>query len=300
MDCQMPEMDGYEATQQIRGAKAGEIYKNIPIIAMTANAMQGDKEKCLHSGMDDYISKPINNELLIQILTKHLQIEAEPTLETEQPDSLVQEHNTHQGITNDKWNKEELLQRVYQNQDLFDTLLETFIRDSEKDLIEIENAIKQEDFKAISMISHTVKGVSGQLCAPDLQAIAKDIEQIAEGQLKQRSDYKLSEHLKLFRSEVAALCEIFKECLSSSAPKNNDSDVELSHDELVTRLDELDAKIERSDYIDPEFLSELKTINQDDSQLQSLVKTLIEHVNLFDNTAASATLKDIRNYINTK
>lgn len=64
MDCQMPILDGYQATENIRTGAAGESYKTIPIIAMTANAMKGDKEKCLLHGMDDYISKPINIELL--------------------------------------------------------------------------------------------------------------------------------------------------------------------------------------------------------------------------------------------
>jgi CheY-like chemotaxis protein len=72
MDCQMPEMDGYEATAAIKSGESGEKYKNIPIIAMTANAMEGDKEKCFASGMDDYLSKPIDPETLHKMLKKYL------------------------------------------------------------------------------------------------------------------------------------------------------------------------------------------------------------------------------------
>ncbi|MCU4677317.1 ATP-binding protein [Catenovulum sp. 2E275] len=60
MDCQMPLLDGFSATEQIRQGIAGDIYQNIPIIAMTASAMAGDREKCLNSGMNDYLTKPIN------------------------------------------------------------------------------------------------------------------------------------------------------------------------------------------------------------------------------------------------
>ncbi|HEA17467.1 MAG TPA: response regulator [Pseudoalteromonas prydzensis] len=64
MDCQMPEMDGYQATRAIRNGDAGEHYKNVAIIALTANAMQGDRDKCLTAGMSDYLTKPLDFETL--------------------------------------------------------------------------------------------------------------------------------------------------------------------------------------------------------------------------------------------
>ncbi|MCU7950946.1 MAG: response regulator [gamma proteobacterium symbiont of Bathyaustriella thionipta] len=72
MDCQMPEMDGYETSTQIRSGNAGERYQAIPIVAMTANAMQGDREKCLAAGMSDYLSKPINSDKLFIKLSQWL------------------------------------------------------------------------------------------------------------------------------------------------------------------------------------------------------------------------------------
>ncbi|MFT5451725.1 MAG: signal transduction histidine kinase/CheY-like chemotaxis protein [Enterobacterales bacterium] len=71
MDCQMPVMDGYTATQHIRNGDVGSSNKDIPIIALTANAMKGDKEKCLEAGMNDYLTKPINSEKLFSILQQH-------------------------------------------------------------------------------------------------------------------------------------------------------------------------------------------------------------------------------------
>ena len=72
MDCQMPEMDGYQATQEIRNGAAGERFRDVSIVAMTANAMKGDKEKCLEAGMNDYLSKPIEGGALNAMLKKWL------------------------------------------------------------------------------------------------------------------------------------------------------------------------------------------------------------------------------------
>jgi CheY-like chemotaxis protein len=70
MDCQMPVMDGFEATRQLRTGQAGVLQPHIPVIAMTANAMVGDHERCLECGMDDYVAKPIKVPLLKAALEK--------------------------------------------------------------------------------------------------------------------------------------------------------------------------------------------------------------------------------------
>ncbi|MCF2856140.1 response regulator [Pseudoalteromonas sp. SMS1] len=72
MDCQMPEMDGFEATKRIRKGEAGDAYLEVPILALTANAMKGDKEACIQAGMDDYITKPIQLESLVNALSRYL------------------------------------------------------------------------------------------------------------------------------------------------------------------------------------------------------------------------------------
>ncbi len=72
MDCQMPEMDGFETTSRIRKGEGGEELKRIPIIALTANAMKGDEEACLEAGMNGYIAKPIQEEALTKSLSDFL------------------------------------------------------------------------------------------------------------------------------------------------------------------------------------------------------------------------------------
>ncbi|QDS91534.1 Sensor histidine kinase RcsC [Roseimaritima multifibrata] len=74
MDCQMPEMDGFTATREIRRLQSvGELPEQLPIIALTANALKGDRERCLDAGMDDYLTKPLLAAQLQAMLEKHLE-----------------------------------------------------------------------------------------------------------------------------------------------------------------------------------------------------------------------------------
>jgi CheY-like chemotaxis protein len=70
MDCEMPEMDGYEATRRIRDAETGVRNPQIPVIAFTADAVSGDREKCFEAGMNDYLAKPVDPRRLAEVLEK--------------------------------------------------------------------------------------------------------------------------------------------------------------------------------------------------------------------------------------
>lgn len=72
MDCQMPVMDGYEATRKIRQLTEGQTAHDVPIVALSANAMKGDEDECFSAGMNDHIAKPVSQDKLIAILTKWL------------------------------------------------------------------------------------------------------------------------------------------------------------------------------------------------------------------------------------
>ena len=143
MDCQMPEMDGYEATAEIR-RREGEI-KHTLIVAMTANALQGDREKCLAAGMDDYISKPVKQEELARVLERVFAV-TESEGDPEEALTLVDMERLHD-VTGNEW------------ADIFE-LYETQMSES---LRKLETAIKAGNAQEVDSIAHNCVGTSANL-----------------------------------------------------------------------------------------------------------------------------------------
>ncbi|MEI7475324.1 MAG: response regulator [bacterium] len=162
MDCQMPVMDGYEATMIIREMEHNE--KHIPIIAMTANALEGDEEKCLISGMDGYITKPINQKTLISEIEKVIN------------DELV--INKVESNPQDKYLK--ILQVIVDGHEFTNEEAEELLAEYIKSLLDmtitITNAIKENNFKAIAEKAHSLKGTSGNLNINELRESAIELE----------------------------------------------------------------------------------------------------------------------------
>ncbi len=174
MDVQMPEMDGYEATGNIRSDPRN---KGLPIVAMTAHALTGDREKCLEEGMNDHVTKPIDIEELLTTLAKWVKPSRRPPapkkVRQEPPESCEAEDLPEilEGI-----NIDSALRRLGGNKRLFKRLLMDFRRDFQNTAEEIEDAWNKGDMDVTRRLAHTIKGVAGTIGANGLHVSSGELE----------------------------------------------------------------------------------------------------------------------------
>ncbi|MBN2013061.1 PAS domain S-box protein [candidate division KSB1 bacterium] len=187
MDVQMPQMDGFEATRRIRNAEAIGLFKRMPIIAMTAHAMKGDKENCLKAGMDDYISKPIQINELLRIIKKHTNVNHPVT----QPVQTTNESETYIGSA--VIDKAGALKNLNGNEKLYNKVSNTFLKNAPLELEKIVHSISENDFDAVKLHAHTLKGMSGTIGANQLYSIAYEMEMKAKDSSDMSEIQKLSE-----------------------------------------------------------------------------------------------------------
>ena len=167
MDVQMPEMDGYEATAEIRAREAG-LEHGTPIIAMTANAMHGDREQALEAGMDDYIPKPVKAEDLGKVLLRWIG-QAEP-----EPSSATDGDTSDNGDALDPSMLAAL--RGLGDQDLFSELAGMFVRNASERLTVLERAVDSGDAQTVEWAAHDLKGSSSNMGAARMARICADLQ----------------------------------------------------------------------------------------------------------------------------
>ncbi|MBV5321778.1 MAG: response regulator [Sulfuricurvum sp.] len=180
MDGQMPEMDGYEASKAIRQGKAGETNKDIPIVAITANAMQGDMEKCFASGMNDYLSKPIDMGMLEQVLKRWLILHStnDKDVRTQMPiDLIAPPTNPNTAVV---WDYNEALNRLGGKNELLIKIADSFKSDTQQLIDNLGNAIKNNHIEEIKRYVHTIKGSSGNISALQLRSLSEKAEHIVK------------------------------------------------------------------------------------------------------------------------
>jgi len=166
MDVQMPEMDGFEATAAIR-QKESEMGRHIPIIAMTAHAMKGDRELCLEKGMDDYVSKPIQPKDLSAAINRQLGNMVLP-----QPEVPPSDGSDGKAVFDQKF----LLDRLEGDEELFKEIVRTFLDDAPLQVEKLKQALREENLSQIEKQAHSLKGAAMNIGGNALQAIAFEVE----------------------------------------------------------------------------------------------------------------------------
>ena len=197
MDCQMPEMDGFEATRIIRQKEKTDGGGHVPIIALTANAIKGDREQCLAAGMDGYCSKPVDAKQLLATMESLLA--GKPLVKIEQ--TPLEDHEAP--VTNPPLDLppimvDALLERCMNNLTTVANVLGKFEQHAARDVEQIRQQIEDRDAPAAARTAHALKGAAAIVAADRLSRIADQLEQL--GREKQLDE--LERQLAQLRDEA--------------------------------------------------------------------------------------------------
>jgi len=168
-------MDGFEATVQVRLHEKRTGARRTTIVALTANAIKGDNERCLASGMDFYLTKPVDPVRLIEVLREIERAKGNPPVQgAANPEAKPPIESKDAPIQ-----CEQLLERCMGNADLMRQILGTFQEQLSAMTEEIANAVKADDPVKLARVAHTLKGASATLSAVEMKKIAEKLENIA-------------------------------------------------------------------------------------------------------------------------
>lgn len=203
MDCMMPIKDGYVATAEIREKQKAGLVAQFPIIALTANAVEGDREKCLGAGMDDYLPKPFKTEDLKTILNSWL-LTAIPEgamtdVQSEDDASATPPVFSPEALTG--------LQTLYpgNGKEIMERLVQLYLNNATTLVTKLEQAWEQGDFELIRETAHSLKSSSLQIGASRLAEMCRTVENEARQQHFEKSGYAVAEMRQQFSKTLAAL-----------------------------------------------------------------------------------------------
>ncbi len=182
MDCQMPELDGYETTRQIREIESKEAKKPVPIIAMTGNAFEKDQERCFDAGMDDFIAKPIEPEILTRTISAYISDGFDLTEEIfagdvegifEAPEETEKVTETEGALVFDR---EKLFERFGNDEEMVEIIVESFLEEAPELIENMANAIDDNDLEGVQSAAHALKGSAANVNAEVLKEASLAVE----------------------------------------------------------------------------------------------------------------------------
>lgn len=240
MDCQMPVMDGYQATKALR--QRPELAQ-LPVIAMTANAMAGDKEMCLRAGMNDHIAKPIEVNLLYQTLLKYLGAPLPPQeLINDSPkpvnidvDSVVK-WPEHPELDIDRG-----LQLVQNSTRLYQRIFDRFVTSQRNVVEQINKAVASNKREDAVRMAHTLKGLAGNLSSTTLAELARQLE------LHLSENTEFQAELDQIQTLVASICQAIEKVKPEFEESSGPTAEHLPPEALIEALTRLRQSLEEAD-----------------------------------------------------
>jgi len=221
MDCQMPELDGFDAARTIRQAER-ETGRHVPIFALTANAIKGDRERCLEAGMDDYLSKPIDSKRLVRMIERQVEstrvhtVTAPPAVASDAGAVAGHETRSPADLTPtgpDPIDLAALGSRCMNDTGIVDELLETFATQIPNDADALTAAVASTDRDRVASLAHRLKGGAATMSADRLARLALELEQLSK-----TDSASLESAMTELRQEMARCVEFARQRPSRPAP----------------------------------------------------------------------------------
>ncbi|MGL5509731.1 MAG: response regulator, partial [Microcoleaceae cyanobacterium] len=282
MDMQMPEMDGIEATVEIRQDAS---FNNLPIVAMTANVMQGDRDRCVEAGMNDHVAKPIEPNELWKTLMKWIQPntmqklpELIPVKETAPPiETEVIIPTNINGL-----DTSEGLRRVLGKKSLYLSMLRKFVSGQKDFGNQVKQALIAGDRKQAERIAHTLRGVAGNIGATEIQAVASALESAIK---YERPPTEIDD---LLVSACRPLELLIGELAEKLQAEVTNTDVNIDYEQLTKICDKLSALLIDDDAEAADLLQEQADLLR--KAFPNEFNNIENNINSFDFEAAQAAL----------
>ncbi|WP_321367854.1 response regulator [uncultured Desulfuromusa sp.] len=263
MDIQMPVMDGLEATKLIR--RLGNKYVQLPIIAMTANAMAGDRQKSLENGLNDYITKPVESEKLYACLSRHIM--ATKNISSQSGESSPDRKTLTTPDITENWLPENIpgidfelgLKRVNGNKRLYLQLLKDFHTDFAEFSDDMKKMLNDKDHSATQRKAHTLKGLAGSLGALELQQSAENLENALNAK---REDTTIESALSITCQRLQPLLTELEIALTEAAAGGDESMLAatIEDSDVASRISKLKDLLKLSDMAAEDAFADIRKV----------------------------------------
>jgi CheY-like chemotaxis protein/HPt (histidine-containing phosphotransfer) domain-containing protein len=287
MDLQLPEMDGHETTRRIRGDSAKPV---IPIIAMTAFTSEPERKKCMESGMDDFIPKPVDPDQLFDVLERWIVTKEDGKQENAGRLKLKVEKAIDSGDIPPVLDIDSGIHRMMGSREKYEKLLEIFLQEYSDAQDKLKAMVGQKDKTAAVKFVHGAKGVAGTISALELQCAAEDLESRLASEKPNVDDSFKRFEASLKRTFVEARRFIDQRCGSNAGNAENEKpELDIHFADIRPYILELKRLLKENNYEADDYIHSIRE-KLSNTKLDTWMITLTRQIEVFDFAGALETV----------